>query len=818
MRTPTPSPAGARRTLSAADQELLDTAFEDALESWESGRPSSPAELLASRPDLWDVAEGLLSIVRDVAVVGPSAPEQARVPGYAILRELGRGSMGTVYLASQETLGGRLVALKVLPASAISSSRSRDRFRAEAHAVARLRHPHIVTVYEVVQDERVLAYAMEPVDGPAFQTVIDHMSGLSHLGTKADVRAFLGAGESALGDEPWWMVVARVGEAIAQALTAVHEAGLVHRDVKPSNILLRRDGTPLLTDFGLVRDPASPVQTVTNDFVGTAAYAPPEQLVRGTDQLDARADIYALGATLFHAFCGRRPHDGRSPLQLLDQASHGVEGRPELRGAPRDFRTIITKAMAPQANDRYQSAAAMGDDLRRLIESRPIEARPTGLLRRAALLARRRRQMVWGIAGGTLATALLVVFLVFAFAVLPRWSREASEEAWLTLLDPRDTVTLANAGFFEDPGLGPPRMDGEVVRLALDGYDRADQFGMASAQSRLERDVLRMARAWLDEGVPRFSERLRRRAPQACAWFEHWCQVPGDQPPGQLDFESLSNDELVAVGMMSYLTWYAVPATRAWLELERRGQANTFMHAGLGLYFLYALRPDAAYPRIRDADLRLPGIAYLRAAHAEAALFAGEINRAEWLYDEATRLPRQDPSQMKRVGLLLDRARGRTGGLIQCIQSQDFESSVAAVQFAPWLTELGLYEIAAKSLGKSMRGPSGPHVKRAMVRSAQLWWDTLPRADREGAVREALVARPRVRAWMTQDIFRHFHVAKAALRARGGEAWDLVCPHPLEAVCEKLSPVLPSEEESLPFLVPPTDEEVEAIVRDVLGP
>src|SRR6185503_18423491 len=269
--------------------------------------------------------EALLRTPRQATLVATDAlPE---VPGFVLEAEIGRGGMGTVYLARQERLGGRRVALKVLPAGPDLSPRARERFVREARAIAHLRHPNVVTVYDVVADDDVCAYAMEWVEGASLSELIDFLKsrGLSAGGpgavtrsvrapvdgepTLADVREFLGP--AAGGDRDAYPVfVCRIAVAIARALGELHRAGLVHRDVKPSNVLLRRDGTALLSDFGLVHE-ADGALTQSGQFVGTLVYASPEQLGGDPESLDARSDVYALGVTLYQALTLHLPFDRR---------------------------------------------------------------------------------------------------------------------------------------------------------------------------------------------------------------------------------------------------------------------------------------------------------------------------------------------------------------------------------------------------------------------------------------------------------------------------------------------------------------------------
>lgn len=803
--------------VSFSEREFLDEAFERALDAMEAGTEADIEALVASRPELLARVEALLATARDVAVVGRRAVERPEVPGYEIVREIGRGATGVVYFARQGELGGRTVALKVLSTSvrggAIgekAAARITERFQAEVNAVARLRHPNIVTVYDIVRAGPVLAYAMEPIDGPSAHALVEHLSGLGREPTSDDVRSFLGAGMTVMGRQPCWEVAARLGLGIARALAAVHGAGLLHRDVKPSNILLRSDGTALLSDFGLVRDPTSGVVTRVEGFVGTPAYASPEQLLGDRAAMDHRSDIYALGATLYHMLTLRRPHDGHTPVEVLESVKRGAPApRRVMRAVPRDLETIVMKAMAPSIRDRYQSADAFAGDLERLLASRPIDARRPGPVRRAAMLLRRNRQAMWGSIAGVVGAAVLAFALVLGVVVLPERSREAKEQAWITLLDPRDTFTLANAGFFEESYPGPPVVNRSVVDRAIRGYERSVRFSLAGEQTLLELDALRTMQIWDAAATARFSPRLARRAPAACAWMHAWSRLePGETMP-PIAVEALANDDLLAIGMMSYVTDNAYAAIDAWLELERRGHASAYMRAGLGLYFLYAFEPARAYPRIREADAMLPGFSFLKAAHAEAALHAGEIALAEVMLAEARELPHQDAWQLVRIGVLIDMAHGRVSRVAGVFELNENISSLLTTQCGPWLARNGHAELAAMALSHHMSPTEAPPHMAALIEVAEAWWEGLTRTDRERALAEAITWTGK---WVPRGLFRGYCEAKDGLRARKGTDPRLVQPHELETVSRAVWPYLLMEPPERPL----DPEDVALIVSGAL--
>ncbi|MCB9891905.1 MAG: serine/threonine protein kinase, partial [Planctomycetes bacterium] len=345
------------------DESFLDDVFDIITTRLEEGEIVDVEELAAPRPHLLARIADMMRLAVEVSILAPIG--MPTYEGYEIVRELGRGGMGSVYLAKQSALASRLVALKVLPHGAALSTQARARFRNEALALARIRHPNVIEVYEVLDLESLPAYAMEWVDGRSLLEITDHLAGLGARTQVVDIEAFLGAG---LGAASPARVIARWGWQIASALVAVHEEGLLHRDVKPSNIMVRRDGTALLTDFGLVRgESEAALHTRTGAFLGTPAYAAPEQL-RG-ETVDPRSDVYGLGATLYHALAFVVPYPRVAQADILRLIEGGL-CRPLRRcnaRVPRDLATIVETAMESDANRRYSSAAALREDLDRFL-------------------------------------------------------------------------------------------------------------------------------------------------------------------------------------------------------------------------------------------------------------------------------------------------------------------------------------------------------------------------------------------------------------------------------------------------------------------
>jgi serine/threonine protein kinase len=299
-----------------------------------------------------------------------SAAAESPPPSLAefdILERLGRGGQGVVYKARQHS-PERIVALKMLPSGVVGRERL-TRFRAEADAVARLQHPNVVQIYAVGE------HAGRPY------LVLEFCAG----GTLADHRD---------GSRRPPGAAAALVETLARAVHALHVAGVVHRDLKPQNVLLAADGTPKVADFGLAKcfdDDRGQTQTVA--MLGTPAYMAPEQAAGGTKRAGPAADVYALGAILYELLTGRPPFRGETPLETLEQAKAAdpVPPRRLRPGTPRDLETICLKCLQKGPERRYSTARDLADDLHRFLASESIRARRTSAAERILKWLLRRR-------------------------------------------------------------------------------------------------------------------------------------------------------------------------------------------------------------------------------------------------------------------------------------------------------------------------------------------------------------------------------------------------------------------------------------------
>jgi serine/threonine protein kinase/formylglycine-generating enzyme required for sulfatase activity len=322
---------------------------------------------------------------------------QKRIGPYRIVKRISEGGQGILYEAIQEE-PPRRVALKTLPVHAAIDEASRRRIREEAKALATVEHPHVVPVYAAGESDGIPWIAMKYVEGKSLAQALNGLRGHAGAVTLAEWNRAASSREDRPDEErrqPHSRRVAEMGRDLARALSACHERGLVHRDVKPGNVMLEGDtGRVLLTDFGLARTAEARSQTFTRKIVGTLQYLAPESLLSaGRTGPDARVDVYGLGATLYEALSLQRPFaeyeaDEPSLLQAV-QAKDPPALRKVAPWVPRDLETIVSKAMEKDRDRRYRAVWEFGDDLDRYLEGKPIHARPAGAITKALKWSRR---------------------------------------------------------------------------------------------------------------------------------------------------------------------------------------------------------------------------------------------------------------------------------------------------------------------------------------------------------------------------------------------------------------------------------------------
>jgi serine/threonine-protein kinase len=405
----------------------------------------------------------------------PPSADLPRIPGYEVEAMLGRGGMGVVYKARHLRLG-RTVALKMLLAGAYAAPQEIARFQREAEAVAGLRHPNIVQVYDVGDLEGRPYFTMEFVEGGSL-------------------------GQKLAGTPQPASQAAALVATLAAAVQAAHDGSIVHRDLKPANVLLTADGTPKISDFGLARRVEGEAGlTLSGARIGTPSYMAPEQAGGKHRAIGPAADVYALGAILYEMLTGRPPFRAETATETEWQVITEEPAPPSRLNAkvPRDLETICLKCLEKNPERRYASAAALADDLRRFQRGESIAARPVGLLERFGKWVRR-RPAVAALLGATVFFTITLIGGALWLAVQQAQRRQAVEG------DLREVVDLQQQARWTDARAALQRAE---VRLngggAADLHQRIDQ-ARHDLDLVIELDRIRLSRFTSGNLVSRLS-------------------------------------------------------------------------------------------------------------------------------------------------------------------------------------------------------------------------------------------------------------------------------------------------------------------------
>jgi serine/threonine protein kinase/tetratricopeptide (TPR) repeat protein len=408
---------------------------------------------------------------------------EAHVPAafgsYHILRRIGGGGMGTVFLARDED-NPRPVALKMGHVPVGSDVRSVLRFEREIRAVARLQHPGIVPIYDVGEAEGRAYFTMEYIPGANLAEIVRALKDggrtfdeltpgeLRGILERADPDSKAGGSHGRDADHPWPRTyvecVCRWVLEVAEALDHVHGHGIVHRDVKPSNVMIGRDGRARVFDLGLARLEDQPSLTRSGDFTGTPYYVSPEQISGRVGEVDRRSDVYSLGVTLFELLALCRPFEGRTTQQVLKRIQTAEP--PLLRRlnplVPRDLETLCLAAIEKDPACRYQTMGELASDLRRFLEFKPVRARPVGLARRGLRTVRRNPSLAAALG----LTALVAVGVPIGLL----WANSAIRKQ-------RDRANLA-----ADEAVAQARLSSRVVEYLVDLF-RPPEGGLEHPES-----------------------------------------------------------------------------------------------------------------------------------------------------------------------------------------------------------------------------------------------------------------------------------------------------------------------------------------------
>jgi tRNA A-37 threonylcarbamoyl transferase component Bud32/outer membrane protein assembly factor BamB len=389
----TPPPESASELACILDAYLADL---------RAGQAPDHAALLAGHPELAAQLESCLAALDFIhRAERPDSTMPPTLGDFRIIREIGRGAWGVVYEAEQVSLKRR-VALKVLRFGGPADREAMERFQREAETVAQLHHTNIIPIFAVGRENGVHFFAMQLIAGRSLAAVAAEAK---------EKRQPLDA-----------KTVAGWGVQAAEALAHAHARGVVHRDVKPSNLLLDGEGIVWLADFGLARRHDETTMTLAGVPVGTPLYMSPEQAAAAQQPVDARSDVYSLGATLYELATGRPVFEAQTREELYRQIAEVEPAPPRSvrRDLPRDLETVLLKCLAKEPAQRYPTARELADELRRVVNGDPVKARRAGLLRRAVRWARRQR-----VGAGRAALAAVLATLCVVGAVVYNLTSEA---------------------------------------------------------------------------------------------------------------------------------------------------------------------------------------------------------------------------------------------------------------------------------------------------------------------------------------------------------------------------------------------------------
>ena len=453
-------------------EEELALLVEEYLEALRAGKAPALEEFVAAHPehaeDLNDLLKGMvdmeaLSVSNHSSAVHATARYPESLGGYRLMERIGAGGMGTVFRAMQESLH-REVAVKILSPAWNADDRHCEAFENESRVIAGLHHTNIVEVFGAGQEGDYRYYVMSLVNGQGI--------------TPTTIR-------NAHPGVPYEVAVAKVGLQAAQALAYAHSCGVLHRDVKPGNLLLDADGVLRVGDFGLAtilnNGEAAPLVTQSHD--GTLRYMPPERLMKGENSF--AGDQYSLGVTLYELVCNRPAFRESEPGKLI----HRIVTEPlsSLRGEG-ELGAIINKSICFDPADRYASMADMAEDLRRFLDGEPVKARPASWTRRYAMWLRRRPAVaVWSHAAALL-VCLLFGSILWGYAGENKQRKQAERNAAIADTALQEIfASMADRDAGDDTLWRPTKADTQLLQQLMPYYEEialmADNTGNKIAEA-----------------------------------------------------------------------------------------------------------------------------------------------------------------------------------------------------------------------------------------------------------------------------------------------------------------------------------------------
>jgi serine/threonine protein kinase/tetratricopeptide (TPR) repeat protein len=464
--------------------KTLDLTIDSASQADQSTQVGSEGQIVSKQPQTIDtplIDEIDLADEKDVQTASLSLEEQVKkaqrkksrtkipvVPGYAITAIIGRGGMGVVYKANQYTLN-REVALKMILKAELATPSTITRFFTEARAVAGINHPNIVQIYEIDQVNGMPFFALEFCAGGS----LDKITNRKPI-APADA--------------------ARYTETLATALYAAHNAGIIHRDMKPSNVLLTAEGTLKISDFGLARVDEEGADGLTGEgsILGSPSYMPPEQASGKLSLIGPHTDQYSLGATLYEFLTGRPPFQSPTIMETLRQVRE-VEPVPPSQlqpNCPKDLETICLKSLSKDIQKRYPSLAEMAADLRAYQEGRPITARPVNFAERSYRWAKRNPRIALLL--GVVTTLIVVMIAAGAgFSVVYREKANEAQKNFTNAENGRMELEKANVKITQtvnDLQLANTKVEQQVNELKITVNERDANLKQAKENLAFARD------------------------------------------------------------------------------------------------------------------------------------------------------------------------------------------------------------------------------------------------------------------------------------------------------------------------------------------
>ncbi|MBN1418658.1 MAG: protein kinase [Planctomycetes bacterium] len=601
-----PAPSETRGDEGAQIDELV-LAYIDRLNA---GERIDRKEILERHPD---VASELLECLETFADLGRNSGDGrpiGTIGDYTLRRRIGRGGMGVVYDAWQHSMERR-VALKVLPSGIAADNKIFLRFMREAKIAGQLSHPNIVHVHGIGVEEDTPYYAMECVDGETLSQILARQGDAGATGLDLDDHARL-AGAFA---------------EVADGLQHAHSKGVIHRDIKPSNLILDPEGRLRILDFGLARLEGQESLTTSGDTLGTPLYMSPEQARRHRIRVDHRTDLYSLGATMYEALTHRPPIRGKDHQDTLAQIIERDPAAPRSVNPriPEGLEVIVLKCLRKDPEDRYGTAEALAQDLRRFVRGDPIEARPESGVTRWLRGARAHRHRI------------ATVTIVFALAILAvwlgleRWSRvrlaarilyekaveEAVEIRYRGRLTARAHISpIRPVPMFESlDRVGSPGLERDPVDRAIESLQ-----GLEARTSEGSEASYHLGRAFL----------LKGRIDDARRAFARCLERRPDFAPARYFLADLNGEDTVNAGPSD------PPWVDPWIEGQRAFRERRWDEAARAFGDLMQLEAAGGRPYLgADIEIRMPAaIALLESGDplgASQILIEGRMLRRESL-------------------------------------------------------------------------------------------------------------------------------------------------------------------------------------------